>query len=324
MSTTRSKQRPAARTRWTVDAEGTTVDFAVKTFWGLATVRGRFDGFDGVYEVGPDGTRIALTIEANSLDTANRRRDEHLRSSDFFAVAEHPQVRFTSTRVRHAGDGRLRVEGVLARGGNRRAARVRRHRAAGRPRARGRSDHDRRPPAVGDDQRPARDDPPADDPARQGAPDSRRPARRAMSRLDILARRPLARVRGRGSGSDTAASRRGPMLAALGNARQTCGRDPAAGGRLPCSDLWGRLSRTSWARQSESRKGERPTMTEGSSCAYLNRSAACSILFQFLAPERPPPVPSEHRRRLAERDRNPRRAGVSIIPHTGFEPVLPP
>jgi polyisoprenoid-binding protein YceI len=113
MTTTRSKQRAGARTRWTVDPDGTTVDFAVKTFWGLATVRGRFDRFGGSYEVGPDGTRIALTIDAVSIDTGNRARDEHLRSSDFFAVAEHPQVRFTSTRVRHAGDGRLRVEGVL-------------------------------------------------------------------------------------------------------------------------------------------------------------------------------------------------------------------
>ena len=113
MSTTRSKERAAARTRWSVDPEGTTVDFAVKTFWGLATVRGRFDRFHGTYEVEPDSTRIALTIDADSVDTANRRRDEHLRSRDFFAVAEHSQVRFTSTRVRHAGDDRLRVEGVL-------------------------------------------------------------------------------------------------------------------------------------------------------------------------------------------------------------------
>ena len=51
MSTTTSKQRVAARTRWSVDPERATVDFAVKTFWGLATVRGRFDRFDGAYEV---------------------------------------------------------------------------------------------------------------------------------------------------------------------------------------------------------------------------------------------------------------------------------
>jgi polyisoprenoid-binding protein YceI len=98
---------------WGVDENETSVTFAVKSFWGLATVRGRFDRFEGSYEVGPDGTKIELTIAADSLDTGNRTRDKHLRSAAFFGVAKHPQVRFTSTRVRALGDGRLRVEGDL-------------------------------------------------------------------------------------------------------------------------------------------------------------------------------------------------------------------
>src|SRR3954452_20198238 len=105
--------RAAVPTRWSADADRTSVDFAVKTFWGLLTVRGHFDRFSGSYEVGPDGTRIELTIDADSLDTGNAKRDEHLRSTDFFAVAEHPQVRFTSTGVRESGDGTLRVAGDL-------------------------------------------------------------------------------------------------------------------------------------------------------------------------------------------------------------------
>jgi len=107
------KERAAAPTRWSVDRGATSIDFAVKTFWGLSTVRGRFHRFGGSYEVGPDGTRIELTIDVDSLDTGNRTRDKHLRSTDFFHVAEHPHVRFTSTRVRDAGDGTLRVEGDL-------------------------------------------------------------------------------------------------------------------------------------------------------------------------------------------------------------------
>jgi polyisoprenoid-binding protein YceI len=102
----------AAPTRWTVDPENTSVDFAVKTFWGLMTVRGRFDRFEGSYEIGPHGPKIELTVDAGSIDTGNRKRDEHLRSADFFDVEQHPQVRFTSTRVRPAGDG-MDVEGVL-------------------------------------------------------------------------------------------------------------------------------------------------------------------------------------------------------------------
>ena len=113
MTIIKSEERAAAPTRWSVDRDETSVAFAVKTFWGLTTVRGRFDRFGGSYEVGPDGTKIELTIDADSLDTGNRTRDKHLRSTDFFGVAEHPQVRFTSTRVSDARDGTVHVEGDL-------------------------------------------------------------------------------------------------------------------------------------------------------------------------------------------------------------------
>jgi polyisoprenoid-binding protein YceI len=101
------------RTHWVVDPEATSVEFAVKTFWGLTTVHGRFDRFDGSYDVGPDGTSIELTIDADSLDTGNKTRDGHLRSAAFFHVADHPQVRFVSTRVHNVGDGMLHVVGHL-------------------------------------------------------------------------------------------------------------------------------------------------------------------------------------------------------------------
>ncbi|MGZ6913721.1 MAG: YceI family protein [Acidimicrobiia bacterium] len=113
MTTMESEQRTAASTHWSVDREESSVDFTVKTFWGLTTVHGRFDRFGGSYEVGPDGTKIELTIDADSLDTGNRTRDEHLRSIDFFDVVARPEVRFTSTRVRDARDGTLHVEGDL-------------------------------------------------------------------------------------------------------------------------------------------------------------------------------------------------------------------
>jgi polyisoprenoid-binding protein YceI len=103
----------AAPTRWTLDPAGTSVEFSVKSFWGLVTVHGRFDRFDGFYEIGPDGARIQLTIDAESLDTGNRKRDEHLRSADFFHTTEHPQLTFTSTRVYDVGNGILHVVGEL-------------------------------------------------------------------------------------------------------------------------------------------------------------------------------------------------------------------
>lgn len=118
MSTTAIEQRAVEPARWVVDPENTSVEFTVKTFWGLVTVHGRFDRFDGSYERGPDSTTIELTIDADSLDTANNTRDKHLRSTDFFHVAEHPRVRFTSTRVHEVGGGFLHVAGHLEAGGN--------------------------------------------------------------------------------------------------------------------------------------------------------------------------------------------------------------
>jgi polyisoprenoid-binding protein YceI len=112
MTTVASEQRAAAPS-WSVDRDESSVEFAVPTFWGLTTVRGRFDRFDGSYASSADGTRIELTIDARSLDTGNATRDKHLRSNDFFHVAGHPQIHFTSTRVRDGGDGALHVEGDL-------------------------------------------------------------------------------------------------------------------------------------------------------------------------------------------------------------------
>lgn len=113
MSTTISMQKRAASGRWSVEADGSFANFAVKTFWGLITVRGRFQRFDGLYEVGPEGASIEMLIDADSIDTGNEKRDAHLRSADFFGIAEHPQVRFTSTSVHDAGGGLLHVEGHL-------------------------------------------------------------------------------------------------------------------------------------------------------------------------------------------------------------------
>ena len=93
--------------RWSIDG----VDFDVATVWGLTIARGRFDRVTGSYEVGPEGTRIELTVDAGSLVTRNGMLDNLLRSGELSGIAEHPEVRFTSTRVRDSGQGKLHVEG---------------------------------------------------------------------------------------------------------------------------------------------------------------------------------------------------------------------
>jgi polyisoprenoid-binding protein YceI len=115
MSSTLAEQTHTQTTveRWTADRSRTTVEFEVKHLWGLHTVRGRFNRFDGAYLVGPTGPEIELTIDAAIVDTGVAARDRHLRSADFFDVGEHPQVRFASTEVTGLGNGRVRVSGKL-------------------------------------------------------------------------------------------------------------------------------------------------------------------------------------------------------------------
>src|SRR5690349_616107 len=107
MMGTQAYDRTASPERWSVDG----VDFDVTAFWGLTVARGRFDHVAGVYDVGPGGTRIELTVDAQSLVTANGMLDELLRSTQASGIAEHPEVRFTSTRVFDSGKGKLHVLG---------------------------------------------------------------------------------------------------------------------------------------------------------------------------------------------------------------------
>ena len=173
MTTTQMK-RDGCAAALVLDGDGSSVDFTVKTMWGLIPVRGRFDRFAGLYEVGPNGTTIELTIDADSIDTGNAKRDEHLRSTDFFDVDDHAQMRFRSTRVYAVGDEMLHVVGNLEVAG---IAEPLEFAATVQPAGDGlarRGDDDRRSAAVRYEQRLARDDSPARDAARRGTAEARR------------------------------------------------------------------------------------------------------------------------------------------------------
>ncbi len=97
--------------RWRIDPTRSSVEFRTPTLWGLATVSGRFETYEGTLDLQQDPA-IELTIEAASLTTNLGLRDKHLRSEDFFDVANHPQVRFVSDSATLEGE-RLRVRGRL-------------------------------------------------------------------------------------------------------------------------------------------------------------------------------------------------------------------
>jgi polyisoprenoid-binding protein YceI len=105
---------PTVATRWRLDPAVSTAEFRVPHFWGLITVKGHFDHFDGWLDADHDvPQRIELTIDAASVSTRNRRRDRHLRSADFFDVDHYPEVCFRSTAIQSDGGGALHVRGQL-------------------------------------------------------------------------------------------------------------------------------------------------------------------------------------------------------------------
>ena len=109
--TTDSTARDAIGT-WHVDPAAGKVGFTVRTMWGLSKVHGSFSRYRGSLTAQPQGTAGELVIEAASLDTKHAKRDEHLRSEDFFAVERHPEIVFTTLAVAPRADG-LTVSGVL-------------------------------------------------------------------------------------------------------------------------------------------------------------------------------------------------------------------
>jgi polyisoprenoid-binding protein YceI len=96
---------------WQLDRACSSVAFHVRHFYGLMTVKGTFADFDGKLDLGATPS-VELNIQAASLSTRHRKRDEHVRSADFFDVERHPHVRFVSDTATLEGDT-LRVRGQL-------------------------------------------------------------------------------------------------------------------------------------------------------------------------------------------------------------------
>ena len=114
---TQTPTRPEslAGTRWEIDPAHTSVEFAVKHM-KIATVKGRFAELSATLAVGSDdlaSATVAVDIDAASIDTRSAQRDEHLRSADFFDVANHPRLTFRSRSVAAKGDGEYRIVGDL-------------------------------------------------------------------------------------------------------------------------------------------------------------------------------------------------------------------
>jgi polyisoprenoid-binding protein YceI len=98
---------------WTIDASHSEVGFTVRHL--MSKVRGQFRTFEGSLTVGenPLESSVKATIDLSSVDTRNEQRDGHLRSNDFLALDEHPEISFVSTRVAQTGATSLELTGDL-------------------------------------------------------------------------------------------------------------------------------------------------------------------------------------------------------------------
>jgi polyisoprenoid-binding protein YceI len=101
--------------RWEIDSSHSSVHFSVRHLV-IAKVRGTFTRWSGVVEVpGGDFSKAtaSVAIDAASIDTGVADRDKHLKSADFFDVAEHPELRFVTTRVEPRSGNEVDVVGAL-------------------------------------------------------------------------------------------------------------------------------------------------------------------------------------------------------------------
>lgn len=99
-----------------IDPAHSEVGFGV-THLGISTVDGTFSDVTGTLTV-PEGGGLAdlrteATVQAASVDTRNADRDDHLRTADFFDVAQFPTLTFRSTGMEPLGGGRFRLAGDL-------------------------------------------------------------------------------------------------------------------------------------------------------------------------------------------------------------------
>ncbi|RMB59991.1 YceI family protein [Tessaracoccus antarcticus] len=100
---------------WEIDPSHSQVGFTARHAM-VTKVRGSFNDFEGTVVVNDDdlaSTQITVIIQAKSIDTRNEQRDGHLRSNDFLAMDEFPEITFVSTSVTPTDASGLDVTGDL-------------------------------------------------------------------------------------------------------------------------------------------------------------------------------------------------------------------
>lgn len=105
----------ASAATWTIDPEHSTVGFKVRHLM-VSNVSGSFENHSGTVDINDKDitkSRVEVSIDTSSINTHVQKRDQHLRSADFFDVAKYPTMTFLSKKVAKVGNDRLKVTGNL-------------------------------------------------------------------------------------------------------------------------------------------------------------------------------------------------------------------
>lgn len=100
---------------WEADPVHSSAEFSVRHMM-VANVRGTFDKMASTVELDdkdPTKSSVEATIDATTINTANEKRDAHLKSADFFDVEKYPTITFKSKKVAKAGANKYKVTGDL-------------------------------------------------------------------------------------------------------------------------------------------------------------------------------------------------------------------
>jgi polyisoprenoid-binding protein YceI len=99
---------------WAFDESHSTVEFSVRHMM-ITNVKGRLGGIKGTIDMDDKDlskSKVDVSLEAGTINTENAKRDEHLKSPDFFDVQKFPQIKFVSKKVTKNKDN-IRVSGDL-------------------------------------------------------------------------------------------------------------------------------------------------------------------------------------------------------------------
>ena len=104
----------AAATEWKIDGSHSSAQFSIKHLM-VSNVRGEFGNLSGTLSIDDaDLTKSSITaeVDASTINTREPKRDEHLKSPDFFDIAKFPKLTFKSTKVEKAG-AQLKITGDM-------------------------------------------------------------------------------------------------------------------------------------------------------------------------------------------------------------------